>query len=183
MHLTIEDADRLMKLDRGSLYLSGTGITSKKNVRRLQDGDYVPGKYLFADNILTHVRSKKTIGSVTFYVGKISGHNVVSDGTYFAHCEKIRDGMADLMFKSAKDRGISQYENVKLDDSFTVDEAVTMYRVITGACRQGSQAFVDRLGGNLKERYTVREILELTKGQYGHGLFEKFFLNNCDSAT
>lgn len=194
MNLTIERAIEMMEEDGGSLDLNGTGITSLPdnltvggslylrgtnvspgNVKRLRNGDYSPGRYLYADNILTHIRSKKSVGRITVYVGKIPGHNVVTDGKHYAHCDKIRDGVADLLFKSASDRGAAQYKSVSLDDSFTVEEAVTMYRIITGACRQGSEAFVNSLGDNLKERYTVREMLELTKGQYGADKFAEFF--------
>ena len=214
MNLTIEEAKNMMAEDGGSLYLSGTGITSlpdnltvggsldlsgtgitslpdnltvggwldlsgtgitNRRVKKLENGMYIPGNYIYADGILTHVRSKKAVGSLTVYVGKIPGRNVVFDGTYYAHCDKIRDGVADLMFKHAKDRGAEQYKNINLDDSFTVDEAVAMYRIITGACQQGSAAFVNSLGDSLKERYTVREMLQLTKGEYGSEKFAEFF--------
>ena len=49
-----------------------------------------------------------------------------------------------------------------------------MYRIITGACRQGTQRFIDSLG-ELKEAYTVREIVEMTKSQYGAEKFKEFF--------
>ncbi len=160
----------------GSLDLRGTQITEteRTKVKKLHDGDYVAGKYLYADGILTHVRKKKKVGAYTLYVGKIPGKNVVSDGTHFAHCKTLRDGIADLLFKTAKDRGAEQYKNLSLDTELTVEEAVTMYRIITGACRQGSEAFVNSLG-ELKEKYTVRKCLELTKGQYGSETFAKFF--------
>lgn len=64
---------------------------------------------------------------------------------------------------------------MSLDTELTVDEAVTMYRIITGACRQGSQAFVDSLGDKLKEKYTIRECVEITKGQYNAKIFQDFF--------
>lgn len=115
------------------------------------------------------------MGAHTFYIGKIHGRNVVTDGRYYAHCNKLRDGIADLLFKSAKDRGADQYKGMSLDTELTVEEAVTMYRVITGACRQGSENFVSSLGDSLKEKYTIREAIELTKGQYGAEAFEKFF--------
>ena len=63
---------------------------------------------------------------------------------------------------------------LSLDDEMTVEEAVTMYRVITGACRQGSETFVKSLG-KLKEKYTVREIIEITKGQYNADKFSEYF--------
>ena len=49
-----------------------------------------------------------------------------------------------------------------------------MYRVITRACRQGTENFVNGLG-ELKERYSIREVMELTHGQYGSEAFEAFF--------
>ena len=196
MKLTLQKAKEMMERTGGSLYLRGTGITSlpegltvggylylrgtgitqneQNKVKRLCDGDYVPGRYLYADGILTHVRTARKVSNYMLYVGKIKGRNVVSDGTNYAHCDKFRDGIADLAFKAAADRGADQYKGLSLDTELTVPEAVTMYRIITGACRQGSQAFVDSLG-KLKEKYTIRECVELTKGQYNAERFEEFF--------
>ena len=96
----------------GYLDLRGTGITDKrkerKKVKQLRNGDYVAGRYLYADNILTHVKKVKKLGQYTLYVGKIPGRNVVSDGTNYANCDKLRDGIADLIFKAAADRGADQ---------------------------------------------------------------------------
>ena len=157
----------------GGLDLSGTGITNP-TVKKLCQGDYVPGKYLYADGILTHIKKKKQIGEYTLFVGKIPGHNVVFDGKHYAHCKNFRDGIADLLFKSAIDRGADQYKGISLDDSFTVEELKTMYRIITGACQQGTQAFVNGLKER-KERYTIREAIKLTDGQYNAEKFKEFF--------
>ena len=160
-----------------SLYLSDTGLTAqkRKKARKLKDGDYVPGRYLYADGILTHVKQRVEVDGYTLYIGKIKGKNVVSDGTHYAHCDKLRDGIADIAFKRVTDRGADQYKGLSLDTSLTVDEAKTMYRVITGACRAGTDAFVASLGDTLKERYTIREMLELTRGQYNSERFAEFF--------
>ena len=176
----------------GYLYLRGTGITAlpdnltvggslildkrkeRRKVKHLHNGDYVAGRYIFCDNILTHVKKVKQVGAYTLYIGKIPGRNVVSDGTNYAHCKKLRDGIADLAFKSAVNRGADQYKGMSLDTELTVAECVTMYRIITGACRQGSENFVNSLG-ELKEKYTIREAIELTRGQYNAGKFAEFF--------
>ena len=147
---------------------------AKVKVNRLSDGQYVPGEYIYCDGILTHIKKEKKLGNYTLYIGKIPGRNVVSDGVHYAHCDKLRDGIADLAFKSAKDRGADQYKNLSLDTELTVAEMVTMYRIITGACRQGSESFVNSLG-ELKEKYTIREALEITKGQYNADKFAEFF--------
>ena len=163
----------------GSLYLSGTSITDtrkeRRKVKKLQAGDMVPGKYIYCDGILTHLKKIKQVGAYTLYIGKIPGKNVVSDGTNYAHCDKLRDGIADLAFKAAKDRDADQYKGLSLDTELTVAEAVTMYRIITGACRQGSEAFVNSLGDKLKEKYTIRECIQITKGQYNAERFAEFF--------
>ena len=120
------------------------------------------------------MKTKKQVGDYTLYIGKIKGNHVVSDGTYYAHCKTFRDGIADLAFKHAAERGSEQYRGISLDSTVTVDEAKTMYRIITGACRQGTEHFVNGLG-ELKETYTVREVIELTDGQYNAGRLREFF--------
>lgn len=44
----------------------------------------------------------------------------------------------------------------------------------TGGGQQGTKRFLDSLG-ELKETYTVREIIGLTDGQYGGDAFRRFF--------
>ena len=161
----------------GSLYLSGTNISyaARQKVKHLRNGDVVLGRYIYCDNILTHITTAKKVGKYTVYKGKIPGRNVVSDGVNYAHCDKFRDGIADLAFKAAANRGANQYKGLSLDTVLTVPEAVTMYRIITGACRQGSEEFVKSLGDKLKARYTIRECIDLTRGQYNAKRFAEFF--------
>ena len=112
----------------------------------------------------------------TYYIGKIKNKNVVFDGENYAHCKDLKSGIRDLEFKKAKERGSIQYKDLKSDSILKVDEAIAMYRIITGACEQGSKQFVESIE-NIKDEYTVSEILKLTKSQYGGNSFEEFFLN------
>ncbi len=173
MKYTIEMCEKLMKKNGGSLDLRGTGITAPK-YKKLENGTYVPGRYLYADNQLIHVKRKHNVQGYTLYVGKIKGQNVVFDGKNYAHCATLRDGIADLAFKNAKDRGADQYKDLTLDSVLTAEEIITMYRIITGACRQGTARFVESLG-ELKDTYTIREAIEITKGQYNAERFAEFF--------
>ena len=162
----------------GSLYLSGTQISDKdierRKVKHLKDGDYVDGRYIYCDGILTHIKHKRKVEGYTLYIGRIKNKHVVSDGEFYAHCKSLREGIADIAFKRAADRGADQYKGMSLDTELTVAECVTMYRIITGACRAGSEAFVNSLG-ELKEKYTIKEMLEITKGQYNSERFAEFF--------
>lgn len=199
MELTLIEAKRMMERTGGSLYLRGTQITALpeglavggsldlrgtpingkdvKKIRRLHDGDYVEGKYLYCDGILTHIAKKRKVGGYTLYVGKIKGENVVSDGTLYAHCETLRDGVADIAFKRAAERGADQYRGIDMDTPIPLESAKTMYRIITGACSAGTEHFAQSLGDKLQDAYTVREMIEVTKGQYNAERFAAFFEN------
>ena len=194
MKLTKKYAEMLMKENiEGDLDLSGvtelpegfaptvggnlnlrSDLLKKSKIKRLKHGDYVPKRYLYADGILTHIKGHREVKGYVFYKGKIEGRNVIFDGKNYAHCKTFKDGVADLLFKSAKDRGAEQYRNITLDTVLTAEETITMYRIITGACKQGTENFVASLG-KLKEKYTVKEAIEITKGQYNAQIFEKFF--------
>lgn len=140
----------------------------------LQDGEYEKGRYLYADRVLTHVKSKRQKGKYTYYTGKIPGRNVIFDGKYYAHCGSFKQGVQDLEFKHAKNRGCEQYESLDLDDKVPFKDAIIMYRIITGACQQGTEIFLDSLTKK-QEYYTPREIIELTENQYGNEVFKRFF--------
>ena len=161
----------------GSLDLRGTGITEKQrsNVKKLKHGDYIPQKYLYADNILIHVKRAKKVGGYTYYIGKIPTINAITDGKgNYAHGKDLKSAMSDLQFKLAKDRGADQYRETPIDNQIPVDAAIVMYRIITGACGQGVDSFLESLD-TVKSRYSPGEIIALTKGKYGNETFAKFF--------
>ena len=159
----------------GSLDLRGTGITDASKVNsEFPSVIYKPNHFIYCDGILTHVKRDKKIGKYTFYVGKIKGKNVIFDGENYAHCKDLKTGIIDLEFKAAKNRGAEQYKILTLDSIVKYEDAVIMYRVITGACQQGTQSFIDSLD-EIKDEYTVREIIDLTKGRYGATTFAEFF--------
>lgn len=168
----------------GWLDIRGTPIESKKEelkkVRRLKNGDYVEGRYLYCDDTLIHVKRKKKIGEYTYYVGKINGMNAIYDGENYAHCKDFRDGVNDLEFKKAEDRGASQYRDYTLDTVVSFEDAKTMYRIITGSCKAGTEQFVNGLR-SVKEQYTVREIIEITENAYRGEVFKAFFTKQEDT--
>ena len=99
---------------------------------------------------------------------------VVTDGNgNFAHGETIKDAKKSLLYKISN-RDTSKYKNLTLDSELTFEDAIKMYIVVTGACESGTKFFIEQ--NKLKDRkYTVREMIELTKGQYGNETLQKFF--------
>jgi hypothetical protein len=168
----------------GSLYLSGTGIASKEKEKVKKPQNMVEfklsvqaklswqnGRYRIFDGIFCEVLRKLKnaykvkIGLATKYV--------VTDGVNYAHGDTIKEARADLMYKIS-DRDTSQYEDLSLDSVVTKEDAIKMYRAITGACEAGTKHFVGGLR-ELKPRYTIAEIIELTEGQFGATDFKNFF--------
>ena len=133
-------------------------------------------EFLHVDGILSEVIEKK--GNV-YHVR--NGVNepityVVTDGNgHWAHGKTLDEAKQDLRYKmSFRDK--SEYKVLTLDSELTFDEAVACYRVITGACRRGTQDYLEhRLPNPRKEKYTVREMIELTKNEYGGKDFRDFF--------
>ena len=136
-------------------------------------------EFLHVDGLLSEVIEKK--GNV-YHVR--NGINlpmayVVTDGNeHWAHGYTLDDANQDLHYKmSLRDK--TEYEKLTLDSELTFDEAVACYRVITGACKVGTQVFVEkRVPEPRKEKYTIKEMIELTKNEYGGDTFREFFENN-----
>lgn len=151
--------------DRGSLYKE-----SKKNP---------PKPYVYIDNILSIVLNNRIVNGVEilltnrvgFYENEYIG---IFDGVT-AHGSSISEVLDDIEYKKSI-RNISQYKDYDVDKKIPYDEAIIMYKVITGACSHGIKKFVENI--SIKNEYTIKEIIDITNGQYGNLEFKRFFFNN-----
>ena len=130
--------------------------------------------YIKADGIFQQVVSHR--GNV-YRVKDIGSKDVtylVTDGNgKWSHGTTLKEAKEDLIYKISN-RDTSSYKSLTLDDVLTRAEAIECYRVITGACAQGTKAFVTSLP-KVKDKYTIREIITLTEGHYGNHTFAAFF--------
>ena len=162
-----------------SLDLSGTGITQKErekvkkmtfNIETLLS--WKGGKYRIFDGIFCEVLCrKKNVWKVKIGL-KIQF--VVTDGERFAHGETIEKARDSLIYKIGE-RDTSAYKHLRQNSVLTKEEAIKMYRVITGACEAGTRHFVETNIDKIKETMTVSEIIKITEGQYGNSELKKFF--------
>jgi hypothetical protein len=131
------------------------------------------GKIILIDSILSEVISRKGNIWKTNRVGKKEIEYIVTDGDgKYAHGATIKEAKADLIYK-IKDRDTSKYQGLALNTVMSFEQAVECYRVITGACIPGVKGFVEQKGK--RDKYTIAEMIEVTRGQYGNETFKSFF--------
>ena len=175
-----------------SIYLRDTGITDTSNVtwtlsakdrKKISDAQNRPitwkrdgMEYIKVDRIFTAVDSHH--GNV-YRVHKLGCEKqlyLVTDGNnHWAHGDTLQEARVDLIYK-INDRDTSMYDGMTLDGTLTFEEAIIAYRTITGACSPGTRDYINnRLLKPHKAKYTIREIISLTEGEYGSERFMKFF--------
>ena len=133
-------------------------------------------EYAEFDNIKCAILSKKgnvykTVLFDDFNSGKIT-YVIEKDGVY-SHGDTIKDAKESFIYKISN-RDTSAYENYTKDTIVSFEEAIKMYRAITGACEAGTRYFVESLD-KVKKEYSIAEIIEITQGQYGSEEFKNFF--------
>jgi len=156
-------------------------ITFKPNYKGAYLFENEIGRYIDADNIFAKIVERK--GNVyhidTYGDGEIT--YLVTDGEgHWSHGRTLDYAKDDLLFKISE-RNKDDYKGLTLESELSFEDAIMCYRVITGACLFGTMGFIDnRLGENKKDSYTISEIMKLTEGEYGNGVFKEFFMNtNC----
>lgn len=137
-------------------------------------------RYIKADGIFSVIDSHH--GNV-YKVHKLGKEDrplyLITDGeNNWAHGDTIAEAKADLIYKIS-DRDTSDYEKMTLDDTLSYEEAIAAYLTITGACSAGTKDFIENsLPSPHKDKYSIKEIIDLTTGRYGNEKFAKFFKKN-----
>ena len=89
-----------------------------------------------------------------------------------AHGRSVKQAYRDWLFKQS-DRDVSKYRNLNPDEVHDLSFWYECYRTITGACAAGTEHFIEQY--KPKNKMTLNELIEITKGQYGHNTFVEFF--------
>lgn len=161
----------------GSICIEGTEITNTLKVKKNASSLYQWGnnKYIKCDGIFNEVISHHGNVYKVKDIGRTKEYYLVGDGNgKWAHGDTIEEARKDLLYKISN-RDKSKYKGLTLDSVLSYKEAIECYRVITGACAAGTKGFCENELTEKKEYYSIKEIIFLTKGQYGNVEFEKFF--------
>ena len=133
-------------------------------------------EFLHVDGILSEVIEKKgNVYHVRNGINRSISYVVTDGNNHWAHGDTLEKAKQDLIYKISE-RDKSKYENLTLDSELSYYEAIACYRVITGACKLGTNDYLEhRLPKPHKEKYSIREMIELTKNEYGGKDFCDFF--------
>jgi hypothetical protein len=137
------------------------------------DGMYNGKPHIIKDGILSEVISHKgNVYKVKNY-GETNTSYIVQEGDIYSHGETLKEARDNLIYKIG-DRDTSKFESLTLDSELTKEEAIALYRTVTGACESGTRYFVEQNADKVKDKFTVKEIIALTKGQYGNSQLTEF---------
>ena len=147
----------------------------QKLSERLRKKFFIKG-LIFADGILTRLISKRKLGKITFYKTRKLGSKkiiyIARKGSLFSHGETQKQAFKDLRYKIS-DRNTEKYTNWTIEIIKPIDEIISSYRTITGACFEGTKMFCE--GKKLPKKMSIKKAIELTLGQYGNKQYAKFF--------
>ena len=156
----------------GSLYLGRRSININSNISNLIE--FKGTKYVSIDSIFCEIIYKR---KGIFKVKKCAREKeffIVTDGNNnYSHGDTIKEAKEDLIFKISN-RSKDDYKELTTESTLTFEEAVKCYRVITGACQFGVKDFLQRKAIN-KKKFTIKEMITLTSGEYGSSSFYDFF--------
>ena len=128
-----------------------------------------------ADGIISIILKKKGNVYKVVNLGEDKPSYLLCVDDIYSHGFTLKEAKDSLMYKIS-DRDTSKYENYRQSDVVSKEEAIKMYRTITGACEAGTRYFVEN-NNITKKEYKISEIIRLTKGQYNSEKFAEFFKN------
>jgi len=152
--------------------------TNTTQARRRVTQAFLDQGFLLSDGILSKIVSTRTSGGVRIHkvvtVGQIKETYCIEQDGVFSHGDTLKEARESFVYK-VSDRDKSKYSEWTVETKITRKEAIESYRVITGACEAGTRHFVETHAGTDKDEFTVGEVIELTKGQFGNEEYMGFF--------
>jgi len=154
-------------------------IGLKVNIPKIQFTEiytWQNGRYIKADGIFMEVLSEKRNIYRVRKINKIEESYLITDGHgKWSHGNTIKEAKNDLVYKISN-RDKSEYKKLSLNSELSFEQSIECYRIITGACSFGTRNFCENILKEKKEKYSIMEIIDLTKGQWGNKIFEDFFI-------
>jgi len=146
----------------------------KKSIKSKIKFEWVEGRFVKIDGIVTEIMSTRGRVSQVKIVGKRDITYLVTDGKdNFAHGNSIKQAKEDLKFKVLSEK--LKNEPIKADTKVTVNH----YRLLTGACKQGCANWLtqngiafEMIGDTPKELKPIlaKDLLKILEKSNAYGL-------------
>lgn len=136
-------------------------------------------KYLKADDIFVKILKQEGNVYYTQYLDKkYTVYFIVDEKNNWGWGYSLEQARADLLYKTSdKSKNKEVYKKLTLSCELTFEEASVCYRIIAGTDALYVKDFInDMLEENRKDKYTIQEIINMTKGGWDHTSFKKFFM-------
>ena len=153
----------------GSLYLSHNKLKSHPSIPKMNQT--IEEDWCYIDGIVREIVSKKILGELTLM--KTPFDYIVGKDNTWAHGRTIEEATQDYHFKLIK-ANPDALKDIDLDKPLSHEEAINVYRTVTGACRAQIRQWMS--GKVFPDQITIREIINLTQSAYGGKEFKEFFL-------
>jgi hypothetical protein len=143
---------------------------------KMENGNFIDFKngYISCDGLFMEVDSHRGNVWVGHKIGKKEKVFLVTDGNNkYSHGNTLKEAKEDLIFK-VDGRRLGDFKHLTQESVLLMSEAVIAYRVITGACGFGVKDYIKNRLPNEKEEFSMAEVIELTKGEYGGSKFSAF---------
>jgi hypothetical protein len=139
----------------------------------------IPKDIKLIDGSIMSINNTRKINDIDIYVvnyivdlfkdEKIKYSYVAHQDNLYAHGKTIEKAINDLNFKKAYKLGALENAKNLIQKGLGSGED---YRLITGSCEEGTRRFMESINLDYdNDRKTIAEMIELTKGQYGHDTF------------
>lgn len=166
----IELPDYFKHIFGGNLYYNNDKICIKSNLTKNDLISWHDDKYIKIDGIFTEVIEKT---ENIYRVKELNRDKIcylITDETYYAHGDDIDQSRINLFVKQCNG-DINYFKNFTLNSFLTVEEAIACYNIICGAFDFG----INKLITKDKDKYTIKEMIELTKDEYRNYIFKEYF--------
>jgi len=100
---------------------------------------------------------------------------IVEQDNLFAHGKSIKEAINDLEFKKLSKLGANEHIQRVIKQGYIKPQD---YRYITGACKEGTNKFLNDNNLGYDDTKSIDEVIELTKGNYGHDVFVRLLEEN-----
>jgi len=100
---------------------------------------------------------------------------IAEQDNLYAHGKSIKEAIADLEFKKLSQLGASEHIQRIIKQGYMNPQD---YRLLTRACREGTNRFLEDNNLTWDDSKSIDEVIELTKGNYGHDVFVRLLEEN-----